>query len=100
RKMSLASGVIPQISAVLGQCGGGLAVAAGLSDFVFMDGKAGKLFVNAPNALAGNKTEDTACAAFQSEHTGLVDFVGTPDEIFAQIRALVPMLPANNSDEA
>ncbi len=100
RKMSLASGVIPQISAVLGQCGGGLAVAAGLSDFVFMDGKDGKLFVNAPNALAGNKTEDTASAAFQSEHTGLVDFVGTPDEIFAQIRALVPMLPANNSDEA
>lgn len=99
RKMSLASGVIPQITAVLGQCGGGLAVAAGLSDFVFME-KDAKLFVNAPNALAGNKTEDTASAEFQSEHTGLADFVGTESEIFAQIRALVTMLPANNADEA
>ncbi len=100
RKMSLASGVIPQISAVLGQCGGGLAVAAGLSDFVFMEEKSAKLFVNAPNALAGNKTEDTASAEFQSTHTGLVDFVGTEDEILANVRVLVSMLPANNSDEA
>lgn len=100
RKMSLASGVIPQISAVLGQCGGGLAVAAGLSDFVFMEEKKGKLFVSAPNALLGNKAEDTAGVQFQSEHTGLVDFVGTEDEILANIRVLVSMLPANNSDEA
>lgn len=99
RKMALASGVIPQITAVLGQCGGGLAVAAGLSDFVYME-KSAKLFVNAPNAIAGNKTEDTASAEFQSQNTGLADFVGTEDEIFAQIRALVSMLPANNADEA
>ena len=99
RKMALASGVIPQITAVLGQCGGGLAVAAGLSDFVYME-KSAKLFVNAPNAIAGNKTEDTASAEFQSQNTGLADFVGTEDEIFVQIRALVSMLPANNADEA
>jgi acetyl-CoA carboxylase carboxyltransferase component len=99
-KMSLASGVIPQITAVLGSCGGGLTVAAGLSDFVFMEEKKAKLFVNAPNALAGNKTEDTSSAQFQSESTGLVDFVGTEADILAQIRELVSMLPANNEDEA
>ena len=49
----------------LAQCarhrrGGGLAVAAGMSDFVFMEGKSAKLYVNSPNALAGNKEEDTA----------------------------------------
>ena len=95
-KMSLASGVIPQITAVLGSCGGGLTVAAGLSDFVFMEEKKAKLFVNAPNALAGNKTEDTSSAQFQSESTGLVDFVGSEADILAQIRELVSMLPANN----
>ena len=100
RKMVLASGVIPQITAVLGNCGGGLAVAAGLSDFVFMEGSKAKLFVNSPNALAGNKTEDTASAQFQSEMSGLVDFTGTEDEILSQIRTLVSILPANNADEA
>lgn len=99
RKMALASGVIPQISAVLGQCGGGLAVAAGMTDFVFMS-KDAKLFVSAPNALAGNKSEDTASADYQSTRTGLVDFVGTEEEVLGQIRALVSILPANNSDEA
>ena len=100
RKMALASGVIPQITAVLGSCGGGLAVAAGMSDFVFMEESKAKLFVNSPNALAGNKDEDTAGAQFQSEEAGLVDFVGSEADILAQIRALVTILPANNADEA
>jgi acetyl-CoA carboxylase carboxyltransferase component len=100
RRMAFASGVIPQITAVLGNCGGGLAVAAGMSDFVFMEGTNAKLFVNSPNALAGNKEADTASAKFQSEKSGLVDFVGTEEEILAQIRALVSILPANNADEA
>ncbi|MBR1900340.1 MAG: carboxyl transferase [Lachnospiraceae bacterium] len=100
RKMALASGVIPQITAVLGSCGGGLAVAAGMSDFVFMEGSKAKLFVNSPNALAGNKEEDTASAKFQSEMSGLADFVGTEEDILAQIRTLVSILPANNADEA
>ena len=100
RRMSFASGVIPQITAVLGNCGGALAVAAGMSDFVFMEGKSAKLYVNSTNSLAGNKEEDTAGAAFQSEKSGLADFVGTEDEILAQIRVLVSILPANNTDEA
>ncbi len=100
RKMALASGVIPQVTAVLGSCGGGLAVAAGLSDFVFMEGEKAKLFVNSPNALAGNKEDDTASAKFQSEKSGLVDFVGSEQDILAQIRTLISILPANNADEA
>ena len=100
RRMAFASGVIPQITAVLGKCGGALAVAAGMSDFVFMEGSSAKLFVNSPNALAGNKEEDTAGAGFQSEMSGLADFVGTEEEILARIRDLVSILPANNSDEA
>ena len=47
-KQSMASGVIPQITAVFGTCGGGMAVAAGMSDFTFMEVKNAKLFVNTP----------------------------------------------------
>ncbi len=100
-KQSLASGVIPQITAVFGTCGGGLALVPGLTDFTFMEEKNAKLFVNSPNALEGNTKEkcDTASAAFQSEEVGLVDFVGSEAEILTGIRQLVSMLPANNEDD-
>ncbi len=100
-KQSLASGVIPQITAVFGSCGGGLALIPALTDFTFMEGKKAKLFVNAPNALAGNEISkcDTSSAAFQSEEAGLVDFVGEEADILAQIRDLVGMLPSNNEDD-
>ncbi|MCI8318235.1 MAG: carboxyl transferase [Lachnospiraceae bacterium] len=100
-KQTMASGVIPQITAVFGRCGGGLALVPALTDFTFMEGKKAELFVNSPNALDGNSKEkcNTASAQFQSEEAGLVDFVGTEDEIMGQIRALVCMLPANNEDD-
>ncbi len=101
-KQVLASGIIPQITAVFGRCGGGLALVPALTDFTFMEGSKAELFVNAPNALDGNVKEkcNTASAQFQSEEAGLVDFVGTEDEIMAQIRELVCMLPANNEDDS
>lgn len=100
RKMSDASGVIPQITAVYGNCGGGLAVLAGLSDFTFMEEKNGHLFVNSPNALEGNYTEklDTSDAKFQAE-AGVIDFAGDEDAIANGIRQLVSILPANNETE-
>ena len=96
---ALASGVIPQITAIFGVCGGGMAVVPALTDFTFMEEKGAKLFVNSPNALEGNKTENTAGAKFQSEEAGLVDAVGTEEEILAEIRNLIPALPENNEDE-
>ena len=101
-KQTLASGVIPQITGIFGTCGGGLAMIPALTDFTFMaEGKA-QLFVNSPNALEGNRKEacDTSSAAFQSEETGLVDVVGSEEEILAKMRALVAMLPENNEDDA
>ena len=99
-KEAEASGVIPQIAAVFGNCGGGLAVAAGMADFAFMADDA-KLFVNSPNALAGNSEDkkDTAAAGFKAE-AGAVDAHGTEEEVLAKIRALVSILPSNNEDEA
>ena len=100
QKQALASGVIPQITAIFGSCGGGLSVVPGLTDFTFMEEK-GKLFVNSPNALPGNEISrcDTSSAAFQSEHTGLVDGTGTEEEILSQIRELILMLPCNNEED-
>ena len=73
-----ASGVVPQISAIFGSCGGGLAVVPALSDFAFMESK-GKMFINSPNAIEGNRIEkcDTSSAEFQSEKNGCIDAVGT-----------------------
>ena len=98
-KQAMASGVIPQITAVFGNCGGGLAAAAALSDFTFM-AENGKLFVNSPNTIPGNTTDkcDTASAKFQSEESGIVDGVGSEEEILGEIRSLVAILPANNED--
>lgn len=102
RSQALASGVIPQITAVFGSCGGGLALIPAMTDFAFMEEKKAKLFVNSPNALEGNEISrcDTSAAAFQSEETGLVDMVADEASILSQIRQLVSILPANNSDLA
>lgn len=100
-KQSMASGVIPQITAIFGMCGGGLSLIPALADFTFMEEK-GRLFVNSPNAIAGNRIEkcDTAGAAFQSKEVGLVDGVETEDEILEDIRTLICMLPCNNEEDA
>ena len=96
-----ASGVIPQISAIFGNCGGGLAVVPALSDFAFMEATKGKMFINSPNAIEGNRVEkcDSSAADFQSENNGCIDGVGSEEEIIAQIRELVSMLPLNNESD-
>ncbi len=101
-KQSLASGVIPQITVVLGTCGGGSAVSASLSDFVFMEAKNAKLFVHTPNAITGNNIAkcNTAAADFMAE-AGVVDFVGEDEvTVLNKVRELVMMIPANNEDDA
>ena len=77
-KQAMASGVIPQITAVFGNCGGG----------------------NSPNTIPGNTADkcDTASAKFQSEESGIVDGVGSEEEILGEIRSLAAILPANNED--
>ena len=100
-KQSLASGVVPQITAIFGMCGGGLAVMPGLTDFTFMESSTAKLFVNSPNALEGNEISknDTSTAEYQSKTAGLVDGIGTEEEILGQIRELICMIPANCDDD-
>ena len=98
-KQVMASGVIPQITAIFGHCGGGLATAAAMTDFTFI-AQTGKLFVNSPNTIENNdiKKCDTSSAAFQSKESGIIDMVGTEGEVIEEIRSLVCLLPANNED--
>ncbi len=100
KNQALASGVIPQITAIFGTCGGGLSIVPTLTDFTFM-AKDGKLFVNSPNALDGNMESkcDTASAKYQSEVSGLCDFTGSESEVLANVRQLVSILPSSNDEE-
>ncbi|MCM1185380.1 MAG: carboxyl transferase [Lachnoclostridium sp.] len=99
-KQALASGVIPQITAIFGTCGGGLALFPTMTDFTFMEDKNAKLFVNAPNALDGNviTKNDTSSAKFQAQESGIVDVVADEASLLGKIRELIGFLPANNED--
>ena len=92
-KMTQASGVIPQLVGVFGNCGGGLGVLSELADFTVMS-KEGRLFVNSPNALDGNYTEklDTSSWSYHNSATGLADIVADENEAIGLLRLLVSPL--------
>ena len=95
-----ASGIVPQISAVFGNCGGGVAVLAAMSDFTKIKKKNAKLFVNSPNTLEGNYADklDTASAKFQKT-ASTVDFViEGEEEVLNSVRELISILPQNNNE--
>ena len=100
KKSTMASGVIPQITVIFGNAGGGAGILTSLSDFtVMVDGA--QLFVNSPNAIKGNYEEklDTASAEYVSKHTNLVDKVCSDDEsAIYEIRKLLTFLPSNNDE--
>jgi acetyl-CoA carboxylase carboxyltransferase component len=94
-----ASGIVPQISAIFGSCGGGVAISSVLSDFTFIENNHGKIFVNSPNILEGAES-DTAQADFQAA-AGNVDFVCEgEEEIMNNIRELISILPSHNESDA
>ncbi|MCR4798284.1 MAG: carboxyl transferase [Lachnospiraceae bacterium] len=95
-----ASGVVPQIVGIMGNCGGGLSILPALSDFAFMT-KDASLFVNSPDAICGNSKEkqDTSSAEFQLE-AGNVDAIGSEEEVLDKIRQMVAVLPSSSMDGA
>ncbi len=95
-----ASGVVPQILGVFGNCGGGLSVLTSISDFTLMTEDA-KLFVNPADTIPGNRSEvlDTAAASFQYKEAGNVDFVGKESEVMDEIRRFITILPGCNVEE-
>ena len=100
-KQTMASGVIPQVTAILGTCGGGVTMIPAMTDFTLMTKENSRMFVNTPNALDGNEISrcDTSSAEYQAKTSGAVDYVGESDEdVISKIRDLISLLPANNDD--
>jgi propionyl-CoA carboxylase beta chain len=100
-----ASGVVPQISAILGPCAGGAVYSPAITDFVFMTEKTSYLFVTGPDVI---KTvtheevtkEELGGARTHSTLSGVAHFVRPNDEsVLAGIRELVSYIPSNNLDE-
>ncbi len=103
---TLSSGVIPQISVILGPCAGGAVYSPALTDFVFVVENISKMFITGPEVIKtvlGEEIsmEDLGGARVHSEITGNAHFFAkTEHECFDQIKKLLSMVPANNDRKA
>ncbi|MEG0602102.1 MAG: acyl-CoA carboxylase subunit beta [Mucinivorans sp.] len=103
---TLASGVIPQISVILGPCAGGAVYSPALTDYVFMVDGISKMFITGPEVIKtvlGEEIsmEELGGARVHCEKTGNAHFyAASEDECFIQIRKLLSMIPQNNSTPA
>jgi len=103
---TLASGVIPQISVILGPCAGGAVYSPALTDFVFMVEGISKMFITGPEVIKtvlGEEIsmEELGGAKVHSETTGNSHFYATTEqECFDQIKALMSYIPWNNRVKA
>jgi methylmalonyl-CoA decarboxylase subunit alpha len=103
---TLASGVIPQISVILGPCAGGAVYSPALTDFVFVVDKISKMFITGPEVIKtvlGEEIsmEDLGGARIQTELTGNAHFFAKSEiECFDQIKKLLSFIPWNNDKKA
>lgn len=100
--MAEASGIIPQITVVAGDCAGGAAFITGLTDFVFMSTKSARMFLNSPNTLEDKDASfDTiATAKVHAEESGLATFTYDEEESLIQgVRELLTYLPQNSGED-
>jgi len=103
---TLSSGVIPQISVILGPCAGGAVYSPALTDFVFVVDNISKMFITGPEVIKtvlGEEIsmEDLGGAHVHSEITGNAHFFAkSENECFEQIKALLSRIPANNDRKA
>lgn len=101
RRNSLASGVIPQISAILGPCAGGAVYSPALMDFIFMVEQIGQMFITGPRvieAVTGEKisVEELGGSMTHNQKSGVAHFsMKSEEECLMTIRELLSYLPAN-----
>jgi propionyl-CoA carboxylase beta chain len=102
---TLASGVIPQISAIMGPCAGGAVYSPAITDFVFMVDKSSYMFVTGPDVIKTVTHEDVSKERLGGSMThnsvsGVGHFLAHDDaECLRMIRELLSYLPANNRDD-
>ncbi len=101
-----ASGVIPQISVILGPCAGGAVYSPALTDFVFVVDKVSKMFITGPEVIKSVlgeeiSMEDLGGARVHCETTGNAHFYAeSEEESFSQIKKLFSFIPWNNERKA
>jgi acetyl-CoA carboxylase carboxyltransferase component len=106
RRQVEASGVIPQISVVLGPCAGGAAYSPALADFTFMVRDTARMYLTGPDvveAVSGQRVshEELGGADVHGRHSGVATVVHDDEEsCLADVRYLVSLLPANYLDPA
>ena len=103
---TMASGVIPQISVIMGPCAGGAVYSPALTDFIFMVKGTGQMFITGPQVIKAVTGEDVTSESLggsmaHNGTSGCAHFsADSEDECIAQIRQLLGYLPQNNMDPA
>ncbi len=102
---TLASGVVPQISVILGPSAGGAVYSPAITDFIFMVRGIGQMYITGPDvikAVTGEQVthEELGGAAAHASRSGVAHFVfDSEDECLAQVRRLLGFLPSNNMED-
>lgn len=103
---TLSSGVIPQISAILGPCAGGACYSPALTDFIFMVKEKSHMFITGPDVVKAVTHEEVdkeelGGAETHSSRSGVTHFMcNTEEETLMSIRELLSFLPSNNMEDA
>ena len=102
---TIASGVIPQISVVLGPCAGGAVYSPAITDFIFMVRGTSHMFITGPDVVKAVTREEVSFdalggAAIHGQKSGIAQFVYEDEEMaLAGVRRLLGFLPGNNADD-
>lgn len=102
---TLASGVIPQISAIMGPCAGGAVYSPAITDFIFMVEETSHMFVTGPNVVKSVTHEDVTFeelggAQIHNSKSGVAHFACSSEaDCIRMIRQLMAYLPSNNVDD-
>ncbi len=100
-----ASGVIPQISAIMGPCAGGAVYSPAITDFIFMNRQTSYMFVTGPRVVKTVLNEDVTTETLggpemHSRKSGVAHFISESEEdTILLIRKLISYLPSNNMEE-
>jgi len=100
-----ASGVIPQISVIMGPCAGGAVYSPAITDFTFMVKETSHMFITGPDVIKTVTGEDVTMEALggamtHATESGVASFVGEDDEaVLQRVRYLLSFLPSNNLED-
>ncbi|MDR0852628.1 MAG: methylmalonyl-CoA carboxyltransferase [Clostridiales Family XIII bacterium] len=102
---TISSGVIPQISVIMGPCAGGAVYSPAITDFIFMVEGTSRMFITGPDVIKTATGEEITSEALGGAKThnktsGVAHFMGKTDqEVLEQVKELLTYLPSNNTEK-